>query len=107
MAEVTGPAGAVEAFLTLVDEALAVQPQRPGAPAGAHALPWIGPVPVEDPRVLGTAEAYDDVRHRALLFFPYARAEQVVGALRAARSAASARREHEPVRVRVDPTDLP
>lgn len=107
MAEVTGPAGAVEAFLTLVDEALAVQPQRPGAPAGAHALPWIGPVPVEDPRVLGTAEAYDGVRHRALLFFPYARAEQVVGALRAARSAASARREHEPVRVRVDPADLP
>ena len=98
MAEVSGPAPAVEAFLTLVDEALAVQPQRPGSPAGGHALPWIGPVPVED---------RDDVRHRALLFFPYARAESVVGALRAARSAASARREHEAVRVRVDPADLP
>lgn len=107
MAEVSGPAVAVDAFLTLVDEASAVQPQRPGVPVSGHALPWIGPVPVEEPRGLGPLEAHDDVRHRALLFFPYARAESVVGALRAARSAASARREHEAVRVRVDPVDLP
>ncbi len=107
VAEVSGPAVAVDAFLTLVDEASAVQPQRPGVPVSGHALPWIGPVPVEEPRGLGPLEAHDDVRHRALLFFPYAAAERVVGALRAARSAASARREQEAVRVRIDPVDLP
>lgn len=95
MAEVSGPPDAVVSFIELVE-----QVELPG---GVQELPWIGPVPVEEP---GGAVA-DPPRHRALLFFPYGAARTVVEALRAARSAASARRLTEPVRVRIDPVDLP
>ncbi|MEV4901683.1 primosomal protein N' [Citricoccus sp. NPDC055426] len=92
MAEISGPPDAVVSFIDLVE-----------LPGGVQELPWIGPVPVEEP---GGAVA-DPPRHRALLFFPYGAARTVVEALRAARSAASARRLTEPVRVRIDPVDLP
>jgi primosomal protein N' (replication factor Y) (superfamily II helicase) len=99
MAEVSGPAEAVSAFLDLVE-----QLERPGA---AQPLPWIGPVPVDDVAPGGPVGPDEAPRHRALLFFPYGAARGVVGALRAARSAASARRTTEPVRLRIDPVDLP
>ena len=94
MAEVSGPADAVAAFIDLV-----------GPAGGTGPLPWVGPVPVEEGWSL--ADRDDPVRHRALLFFPYAAARRVVEALRAARAAASARRLTEPVRLRIDPVDLP
>ena len=102
MAEVSGPADAVASFLDLV-----------GPFGGVTPLPSVGPVPVSDEgsgwgpgsgRGDGAAEP---VRHRALLFFPYSAARRVVESLRAARSAASARRLTEPVRLRIDPVDLP
>ncbi|VXB40159.1 primosomal protein N' [Citricoccus sp. K5] len=106
MAEVSGPANAVTAFMDLVE-----------LPGTSTDLPWIGPVPVEDwtggegpggagggPGRAGHAEP---LRHRALLFFPYGAARSVIDALRAARSASSARRLTEPVRLRIDPFDLP
>lgn len=97
MAEVSGPPAAVESFIDLVE-----------LPDASGDLPWIGPVPVEGwgPEA-SPAGAVDPPRHRALLFFPYGAARAVVEALRTARSAASARRLTEPVRVRIDPVDLP
>lgn len=95
MAEVSGPADAVAGFIDLV-----------GPAGGTGPLPWVGPVPVEDDGWWIT-DRDDPVRHRALLFFPYAAARRVVEALRAARAAASARRLTEPVRLRIDPVDLP
>ncbi|MDO4239673.1 MAG: primosomal protein N', partial [Micrococcus sp.] len=73
--------------------------RRPGTGQGDDAapplppLPWIGPVP----------DAADETRHRALLLFPYAAAAETAAVLRAARAAASARREQAPVRLRLDP----
>ncbi|GAA1121405.1 primosomal protein N' [Citricoccus alkalitolerans] len=105
MAEVTGPANAVTAFMDLVE-----------LPGASKDLPWIGPVPVEDwsggegrggAGGSGPAGHAEPLRHRALLFFPYGAARSVVEALRAARSASSARRLTEPVRLRIDPFDLP
>lgn len=102
MAEVSGPVEAVLSFIELVE-----------LPAGAQKLPWIGPVPVEEIAGAGAGAAGslgaagEPPRHRALLFFPYGAARAVVESLRAARSAASARRLTDPVRVRIDPVDLP
>ncbi|NUL48658.1 primosomal protein N' [Cellulosimicrobium funkei] len=104
MAEVSGPVDAVLSFIELVE-----------LPAGAQDLPWIGPVPVEENAVAGggpgaagsLGATAEPPRHRALLFFPYGAARTVVESLRAARSAASARRLTDPVRVRIDPVDLP
>ncbi|MFC7402268.1 primosomal protein N' [Citricoccus sp. GCM10030269] len=102
MAEVSGPVDAVSAFIELVD-----------LPGGAPHGPWIGPVPVEEwsagagARSAGPQSSGDSPLHRALLFFPYGAARRVVEALRAARAASSARRTTEPVRLRVDPVDLP
>ena len=102
MAEVSGPLDAVLSFIELVE-----------LPAGAQELPWIGPVPMEEIARAGAgaagslAAAGEPPRHRALLFFPYGAARAVVESLRAARSAASARRLTDPVRVRIDPVDLP
>ncbi|WP_347922146.1 primosomal protein N' [Citricoccus nitrophenolicus] len=102
MAEVSGPLDAVLSFIELVE-----------LPAGAQELPWIGPVPVEEIAGAGAGAAGslgaagEPPRHRALLFFPYGAARAVVESLRAARSAASARRLTDPVRVRIDPVDLP
>ncbi|GAA1675577.1 putative primosomal protein N' [Citricoccus zhacaiensis] len=106
MAEVSGPANAVTAFMDLVE-----------LPGASKELPWIGPVPVEDWASgegrggtgggSGPAGSAEPLRHRALLFFPYGAARSVVEALRAARSASSARRLTEPVRLRIDPFDLP
>ena len=106
MAEVSGPANAVTAFMDLVE-----------LPGASKDLPWIGPVPVEDwtggegrgraGSGSGPAGHAEPLRHRALLFFPYGAARSVVEALRAARSASSARRLTEPVRLRIDPFDLP
>ncbi|WP_168199775.1 primosomal protein N' [Citricoccus sp. SGAir0253] len=122
MAEVSGSAAAVAGFLELVGSVAAgdgtagggAGAAHTGAAAGAAAaagaeLPWIGPVPVEEGFAGGPpphAVGADEPRHRALLFFPYSAARRVVGALRSARSAASARRL-DPVRVRIDPVDLP
>ncbi|HRO30156.1 primosomal protein N' [Citricoccus sp.] len=97
MAEVSGPADAVAAFMDLV-----------GPLGGPSPLPWVGPVPVGDDAGFGHADgSTGPVRHRALLFFPYSAARRVVESLRAARAAASARRLTEPVRLRIDPVDLP
>ncbi|WP_236649733.1 hypothetical protein [Micrococcus luteus] len=104
LAEVTGEAAAVAEYLELVEAARRERPDEDvhedphSAPldGGPARLPWIGPVP--DPA--------DETRSRALLIFPYAAAEATVGALRAARSAASARRETAPVRVRLDPAGV-
>ena len=120
MAEVSGPADAVASFMDLV-----------GPLGGPTPLPWVGPVPVSDDAGgwgagpagglaagLGLPDGgapgsgrsegpAGPVRHRALLFFPYSAARRVVESLRAARAAASARRLTEPVRLRVDPVDLP
>lgn len=98
IAEVVGAAGAVAEYLELV-EATRVERRTRGAddadaPVPAlPPLPWIGPVP--DPA--------DETRHRALLLFPYAAAAETAAVLRAARAAASARREQAPVRLRLDP----
>ncbi|WP_413543541.1 primosomal protein N' [Citricoccus nitrophenolicus] len=110
MAEVSGPLDAVQSFIELVAQ---VEP-----PGGAQDLPWIGPVPVDEaasaagaagpPGGAGAVRTSGEPpRHRALLFFPYGAARTVVESLRAARSAASARRLTDPVRVRIDPVDLP
>lgn len=104
LAEVTGEAAAVAEYLDLVEAARRERPEEgvdedpDSAPldGGPARLPWIGPVP----------EAADETRARALLVFPYAAAEATVDALRAARSAASARRETSPVRVRLDPSGV-
>ncbi|MDI3331100.1 MAG: primosomal protein N' [Micrococcus sp.] len=100
MAEVSGPADAVASFLELA-----------GPLGGTAPLPWVGPVPVSDEGSGWGPAAADGtagpVRHRALLFFPYSAARRVVESLRAARAAASARRLTEPVRLRIDPVDLP
>lgn len=99
LAEVTGPREAVAEYLELVETARRERRAAgPGGqePAPATPLPWIGPVP--DPA--------DEARSRALLLFPYAAAAETVGALRDARSAASARRGQAPVRVRLDPSGV-
>ncbi|MCY1158594.1 MAG: primosomal protein [Citricoccus sp.] len=97
MAEVSGPADAVAGFMDLV-----------GPLGGPSPLPWVGPVPVGDDAGSGHPDGLGGpVRHRALLFFPYSAARRVVESLRAARAAASARRLTEPVRLRIDPVDLP
>lgn len=89
-AEVTGPAAAVREYLDLVEEA------RQEVADTAPALPWIGPTPLPQ----------DEAQHRALVMFPYAAGDAVVRLLRLARSAASARRDTAPVRVRVDPPGI-
>jgi primosomal protein N' (replication factor Y) (superfamily II helicase) len=96
MAEVSGSAEAVSSFLELVE-----------LPGSSRHLPWIGPVPVEDWAPGAGGGMAEAPRYRALLFFPYGAARSVVEALRAARSASSARRTAEPVRLRIDPVDLP
>lgn len=104
LAEVTGEASAVREYLDLVEAARRERPEEDvhedphSAPldGGPARLPWIGPVP----------DAADETRSRALLLFPYAAADATVAALRAARSAASARRETSPVRVRLDPAGV-
>ena len=104
LAEVTGEASAVREYLELVEAARRERPEEDvhedphSAPldGGPARLPWIGPVP----------DAADETRSRALLLFPYAAADATVAALRAARSAASARRETSPVRVRLDPAGV-
>ncbi|MDY6055454.1 primosomal protein N' [Micrococcus sp.] len=102
LAEVTGEREAVADYLELVE---AARRERRAAQAGPPAddaaaslppLPWIGPAP----------GPVDETRSRALLLFPYAAAAETVGALRDARAAASARREHSAVRVRLDPAGV-
>lgn len=92
-AEVTGSRSAVTHFIGVVE-----------LPYRAESSPWIGPTPVTDTTEDAAAPGAD--RYRALLFFPYAVADQVTAALRAARVATSARRRTGSVRVRVDPADV-
>jgi primosomal protein N' (replication factor Y) len=95
IASVTGPRAAVVHFTEGVEKQLA---------AAGVALRTAGPAPVLLVGFAAPQRVGEDVR--TLLFFPYAQAALVTRVLRAARSAAAAKRSEEPVQLRLDGVDV-
>jgi primosomal protein N' (replication factor Y) len=95
IASVTGPRAAVVHFTEGVEKQLA---------AAGVALRTAGPAPVLLVGFAAPQRVGEDVR--TLLFFPYAQAALVTRVLRAARSAAVAKRSEEPVQLRLDGVDV-
>lgn len=95
IASVTGPRAAVDSFIGTV----AAQLQ----PAGIS-LRTAGPAPLIITGPPSPRRSAEDVR--TLLFFPYSQATAVTRVLRAARSAAAAKRSTEPVQLRLDGLDV-
>lgn len=89
-AAITGPRTGVEAFLRALD---------PPSLGQAPALRVIDPIPLEP-------DGEDQELYRALVFMSYGIAPQVTAALRRVRAASSAAREHAPVQVRCDGSDV-
>nr|WP_130290541.1 primosomal protein N' [Pseudonocardia sediminis] len=104
MAAVEGPPGAVA---EVVDAVLAAD----RAPSGVELL---GPVEIDPPeRPSGPSSgpssghgSDDEIRERALLRVPRASGRELAAALAAAQAGRSARKAAEPVRVRLDPSEI-
>lgn len=90
MAAVEGPPDAVSAVVEAVQ----------AGPAGAEVL---GPVEIEPTPGPGHA---DELRERALLRVPRTRGRALAAALHAAQAGRTARKAADPVRVRLDPTEI-
>ena len=103
IASVTGGRTAVGNFVEAVEHRLA----RPGI-----VLRTAGPAPlvlsaaVPSPAGAGAGSRETDADVRTLLFIPYAQATEATTAMRAARAAAAAKRNDDPVQLRLDGVDV-
>lgn len=100
-AALTGPRDALAA--TLADLALPPEVRVVGPAPLDRAGGWSDDAAAEAP---AEPDPRDEAQYRALLFFGYGVAGRVTAALRAEKARASALREHAPVTVRCDVTDL-
>ncbi|MCY0903759.1 primosomal protein N' [Arthrobacter sp. H14-L1] len=96
IASITGPEGAVKAFIGQLDASADVR--------------VIGPAPVapgvQGPRSGGRKDGDEEAEYRTLLFFSYALAPRITASLRALKAANAAKRSGTPVQVRCDGLDV-